>query len=71
MSTIYAGQIQTTLKEIVRRSEDTVTRGTLITDAALELGVDTERVVTQLDQLDRKGEVYHVGEGEHAEVRVP
>ena len=71
MAIVYAGQIQTTLKEIVRRSDGTMTRADLIEGAELELDVDRERVVDQLDSLDRRGEVYHVGDGAEAEVRVP
>ena len=71
MSVVYAGQIRTTIKEILRRSDDVVTRRELIESAEIELGIDRERVVDQVDSLDRRGEVYHVGEGETAEVRVP
>ena len=71
MSVVYAGQIRTTLKEIVRRSDDAVTRSELIESAEIELGIDRERVVDQVDSLDRRGEVYHVGDGETAEVRIP
>ena len=71
MSVVYAGQIRTTIKEILRRSDDGVTRRELIESAEVELGIDRERVVDQVDSLDRRGEVYHVGEGETAEVRVP
>jgi hypothetical protein len=71
MAVVYAAQIQTTLKEIVRRSDGTMTRADLIEGAELELDVDRERVVDQLDSLDRRGEVYHVGDGAEAEVRVP
>ena len=71
MSVVYAGQIRTTIKEIVRRSDDVVTRSELIESAEIELGIDRERVVEQVDSLDRRGEVYHVGDGETAEVRIP
>lgn len=71
MTAVYAGQVRTALKEIVRRSDGAVTRDELIENATLELGIDQERVVKQLDSLDRKGEVYHVGDGDTAEVRVP
>jgi len=71
MSVVYAGQIRTTIKEILRRSDDVVTRRELIESAEIELGIDRERVVDQVDSLDRRGEVYHVGDGETAEVRVP
>ena len=71
MAVVYAGQVQTSLKEIVRRNDGAVTRRELIESATLELGIDRERVVTQLETLDQKGEVYHVGDGDDAEVRVP
>ena len=71
MSVVYAGQIRTTIKEILRRSDDAVTRRELIESAEIELGIDRERVVEQVDSLDRRGEVYHVGDGETAEVRIP
>ena len=71
MAVVYAGQIRTTIKEILRRSDDVVTRRELIESAEIELGIDRERVVDQVDSLDRRGEVYHVGDGETAEVRVP
>jgi len=71
MSVVYASQVQTTLKELIRRTDDAVTRGELVEGAALELGIDQERVTKQLDVLDRRGEVYHVGGGDDAEVRVP
>jgi len=71
MAVVYAGQIRTTIKEILRRSDDVVTRRELIESAELELDIDRERVVDQVDSLDRRGEVYHVGDGETAEVRVP
>lgn len=71
MAVVYAGQIRTTIKEILRRSDDEVTRRELIESAEIELGIDRERVVDQVDSLDRRGEVYHVGDGETAEVRVP
>ena len=71
MSVVYAGQIRTTIKEILRRSDDAVTRRELIESAEIELGVARERVVEELDKLDRRGEIYHVGDGETAEVRVP
>ena len=71
MAVVYAGQIRTTIKEILRRSDDVVTRRELIESAEIELGIDRERVVDQVDSLDRRGEVYHVGDGETAEVRIP
>ena len=71
MAAVYAGQVRTALKEIVRRTDGVLTRGELIESATLELGIDQERVVEQLDSLDRRGEVYHVGDGDTAEVRVP
>lgn len=71
MSVVYAGQIRTTIKEILRRSDDIVTRRELIESAEVELGIERERVVEQVDSLDRRGEVYHVGDGETAEVRIP
>ena len=71
MAVVYAGQIRTTIKEILRRSDDVVTRRELIESAELELDIDRVRVVDQVDSLDRRGEVYHVGDGETAEVRIP
>ena len=71
MAVVYAAQIQTTLKEIVRRSDPGVTRNDLIEGAEVELDVERDRIVEQLDTLDRRGEVYHVGDGADAEVRVP
>jgi hypothetical protein len=71
MAVVYATQVRTALKEIVRRSDGAVTRGELIESGTLELGIDRERVVEGLDSLDRRGEVYHVGDGDDAEVRVP
>ena len=71
MAVVYAAQIQTTLKEIVRRSESELTRGELIESAEIALDVERDRIVEQLDTLDRHGEVYHVGDGADAEVRVP
>ncbi|WP_435075308.1 hypothetical protein [Halorubrum sp. HHNYT27] len=71
MAVVYAGQVRTTLKEIARRTDGAVTRAELIESATLELGIDQERVVEQLDSLDRRGQVYHVGDGADAEVRLP
>lgn len=71
MAVVYAGQARTTLKEIVRRTNGAITRGELVESATLELGIDQERVVEQLDSLDRRGQVYHVGDGADAEVRLP
>jgi hypothetical protein len=71
MAVVYAAQIQTTLKEIVRRSDSELTRVDLIESAEIELDVARDRIVEQLDTLDRRGEVYHVGDGTDAEVRVP
>ena len=71
MAVVYAAQIQTTLKEIVRRSGTELTRGDLIESAEIELDVERDRIVEQLDALDQRGEVYHVGDGADAEVRVP
>lgn len=71
MSMVYAAQIQTTIKEILRRTEGKVTREQLVADAVLELDVGHDRVAEQLDTLNRLGEVYHVGDGGDAEVRIP
>lgn len=71
MTVIYAAQIQTAIKESVRRSDGAVTRSDLIEGVTLELGIDDDRVIEQLDTLDRRGEVYHVDDGGDAEVRVP
>lgn len=71
MSMVYAAQIQTTIKEILRRTEGKVTREQLVADAVLELDVGHDRVAEQLDTLNRLGEVYHVGDGDDAEVRIP
>ena len=71
MAVVYAAQIQTTLKEIVRRSDSNVTRSGLIEGAKVELDIERDRIVEQLDRLDRRGEVYHVGDGANAEVRIP
>ena len=71
MSMVYAAQIQTTIKEILRRTEGKVTREQLLADAVLELDVGHDRVAEQLDTLNRLGEVYHVGDGDDAEVRIP
>lgn len=71
MAVVHEGQVRTALKEIVRRSDGVITRGELIKSGTLELGVERDRVVEGLDSLDRRGEVYHVGDGADAEVRVP
>jgi hypothetical protein len=71
MSVVHAGQVRTALKEIVRRSDGAITRRQLIESGTLELGIDRDRVVAGIDSLDRRGEVYHVGDGDDAEVRVP
>lgn len=71
MAVVYAGQVRTTLKEIVRRTDGAVTRARLIESATLELGIEQGRVVEQLDSLDQRGQVYHVGDGADAEVRLP
>ena len=41
MAGVYAAQIQTTLKEIVRRSDSEVTRSDLIESVEIELKVQT------------------------------
>ncbi|MEZ3163271.1 hypothetical protein ABNG03_00135 [Halorubrum sp. RMP-47] len=71
MAVVYAAQIQTAIKQAIYRSDNAVTRGELIEGVTLELGIEDERVIEQLDKLDRRGEVYHVGDGGDAEVRVP
>jgi hypothetical protein len=71
MTAIYTGQVQTTLQEIIRRTDGGVTHAELIESATFELGIDQERVVEQLNSLDRRGQVYHVGNGDDAEVRLP
>jgi hypothetical protein len=71
MAVVYEGQVRTTLTEIIRRTDGAVTRAELIESATLELGIEQERVVEQLDSLDRRGQVYHVGDEDDAEVRLP
>jgi len=71
MSAVCAAEVRTAIKEIVRRSDSVITRGELLKSATLELDVERDRIVEQLDTLDRRGEVYHVGDGDDAEVRVP
>jgi len=71
MAAVSSSQVRTGLKEIIRRSDGPITRRELLDDVVLELDINREEAADVLDLLDRKGEVYHVGDDGTAEVRIP
>jgi len=64
-----AGDIRIAIKRTVQRHQS-ITAAEVVEETAADLGCAEADVVTQLDELEREGLVYLVGDGSH-EVRLP
>jgi hypothetical protein len=70
VTTPSTGSIRIAIKRTVDRHE-TITAAEVVAETAAGQGCPEADVVEALDELERNGLVYLVGDGEDAEVRIP
>jgi len=63
--------IRTSIRETIRAADTPPTRGDLIELVATMTDTDADAVDAELDELERTGFVYLVGDGADAEVNLP
>lgn len=63
--------IRTSIRETIRAADTPPTRGDLTDLVATMTDADAAAVAAELDELERTGFVYLVGDGDGAEVNLP